>query len=222
LDWSETIAILFSPVIDGGQRKTITFEWATKYKNYSSQKMRSSLFVLRAMNLPKRLLVMLSPCQRGGYSWPTVIKETIERRCQGGSNGEITKCSILSIGYGDLCAFRFDRNALERFESNLGRAVGGDRGNPAAAFFLDRYYGNNLIPILNTYALKRFAAHIILLGGKLNTAFINGLDMVVWDQKADKIESVTRTEIIALAKWSDVLDKAIDRVISDGSKIQVA
>jgi hypothetical protein len=153
-------------------------------------------------------------------SWPMIIKDAIDRHCKGDSGGEITRCSILSVGHGDLCSFRFTRTGLERFDPKVARAVGGDRGNPAATFFLDRYYNRFALEDLSIHALKRLATHSILLGGKLNPAFVEGLDMVVWHRETRKIERIERAEIIEFTKWSDSLDKATNRAFLGGLEIQ--
>jgi hypothetical protein len=148
--------------------------------------------------------------------WPDVIEHAIKHHCNK-NDGGAAKASILSIGNGDLCHFRFDLRGVERRESGLGRAISGDHGNPAAIFFIDRYYGRRYVNDLKVYALKRLAAHAVLMGGKINTCYVEGLDIVVWDQQVGEIISIARPEIEELSRWSESLDRKTEQAILTGS-----
>ncbi len=151
--------------------------------------------------------------------WPSMIHDSIKRHAETETTGEITKCTILSVGYGKLCKFVFDRRGADAdvpHEPDISFGVAGDFINPASSFFIDRYYGRSNEPDLDVSALKRLAAHVILAGHKLNPDVIAGLDMVVWNKEIEEIVVITGQEIKQLRAWSRSLDTKIERAISDG------
>jgi hypothetical protein len=118
--------------------------------------------------------------------------------------------TILGIARGQLWLFSFGGNIIGGPTTKVidDKYVAGS-GN-AAAFFSERYYDDMRG---NTEALKKLAAHVICVGGRLNTQGVKGLEMMVWDRRTNTLSLVGGAEIQALRLWSEQLDKDIGRSI---------
>lgn len=96
-----------------------------------------------------------------------------------------------------------DRFILGENESWI---VAGHQGNPAR-YWIDHYYRQNNGQKKSTDGLKKLAAHMIITGGILNPAGIEGLEMVVGTASGG-FEKIKPTEIDNLRKISEGIHKA--------------
>jgi hypothetical protein len=81
------------------------------------------------------------------------------------------------------------------------KIVCGDGGNPAG-FFVERYWRKT-----SAKKLLFLAAHAVLLAGRLNPAFVEGLEMVICDN--GNLKLIGQDEIAELTKRSQRLDTEI-------------
>jgi hypothetical protein len=120
--------------------------------------------------------------------------------------------SVVGITDGDLWAANFGFAAGYYSSAYaIDKIIAGDNTN-AAGYFTEKYYSG----LKNsTLALKRLAAHVICMGGKLNPSGVQGLEMFIWDKQSRTFVPIDQREIDALAVWSGTIDKIIADKFSD-------
>jgi hypothetical protein len=118
-------------------------------------------------------------------------------------------CAVIGIAQGQLWHLSF---GMGRYSGTpiVDKVVTGDSVNPAI-FFSERYY-----PDLqdNFEGLKKLAAHVIRVGGVLNPAGVQGLEMLLWNSAADTLRRVGDREIQELCEWSEKQDGDIGKTFA--------
>jgi hypothetical protein len=118
--------------------------------------------------------------------------------------------AVLGIAQGQLWHLSFSGSGYSATPIS-DKIVAGDALN-AAVFFSERHY----FDLQNSIdGLKKLAAHMICMGGKLNPAGVQGLEIIVWDRARDTIGRVDDHEIQALSDLSEKLDADIGRAFAE-------
>jgi hypothetical protein len=86
------------------------------------------------------------------------------------------------------------------------KRISGDLSN-TAVFFSERYFRNQ--NRLNLTALKKLAAHVILMGHELNQPSVDGLEIMTFRYGDELAQSATETELAELQEFSLTLDSYI-------------